>query len=93
MAKSKHAVNGRDSSGKRLGVKVSAGQCVPAGMILVRQRGSRIFPGRNVGVGSDETIFARISGIVKFEYIKHGRKQISLYPPIPKLPQTEKICQ
>ncbi|MBU2567500.1 MAG: 50S ribosomal protein L27 [Elusimicrobia bacterium] len=81
MAKTKHAVNGRDSSGKRLGVKVSAGQCVPAGKILIRQRGSRIFPGRNVGMGSDETIFAKISGIVKFEFVKGGKKQISLYPP------------
>ncbi len=79
MAK-KHAVNGRDSSGKRLGVKVVSDQFVPAGKILVRQRGTKIFPGKNTGLGSDYTIFSKISGIVKFEFTRGSKKQISVYP-------------
>lgn len=79
MAK-KHAVNGRDSCGKRLGVKVVANQVVPAGKILVRQRGTKILPGRNTGIGSDHTIFSKIDGFVKFEFIRGGKKQVSVYP-------------
>ena len=79
MAK-KHSVNGRDSSGKRLGVKVVSSQIVPAGKILVRQRGTKILPGRNTGMGSDYTIFSKISGIVKFEFTRGAKKQVSVYP-------------
>ncbi|MDI6641690.1 MAG: 50S ribosomal protein L27 [Elusimicrobiota bacterium] len=79
MAKGKHSVNGRDSAGKRLGVKVTKGQEVTAGQILVRQRGTKIFPGRNTGIGRDWTIFAKISGIVNFEFTRAGKKQVSVY--------------
>ncbi len=62
--------NGRDSAGQRLGMKVGAGQMVPAGSILIRQRGTRFKPGRNVGIGSDDTLFAKVSGVVTIEH--HG---------------------
>ncbi len=71
--------NGRDSESKRLGVKRSDGQEVLAGNILVRQRGTKIHPGNNVGRGSDDTLFALISGKVKFERIANGKKQVSVY--------------
>ena len=71
--------NGRDSQSKRLGVKRYAGQSVNAGTILVRQRGTRIHPGNNVGVGRDYTIFALISGIVKFEPARNNRRKVSVY--------------
>ena len=71
--------NGRDSESKRLGVKKSDGQAVIAGNILVRQRGTHIHPGNNVGRGSDDTLFALIDGKVKFEHIAGGRKQVSVY--------------
>jgi len=70
--------NGRDSPGQRLGVKRFDGQFVTAGSILVRQRGTRIFPGVNVGRGRDDTLFALRSGVVKFE--KHGRRVSVLEP-------------
>ena len=72
--------NGRDSPGQRLGVKRYAGERVTSGTILVRQRGTRIFPGRNVSIGSDDTLFARIDGLVKFEWKTKGRKRVSVYP-------------
>ena len=72
--------NGRDSESKRLGVKRYGGQVVKAGNILVRQRGTKFHPGFNVGKGSDDTLFARISGIVKFERKGKTRQQISVYP-------------
>ena len=59
--------NGRDSQGQRLGMKVGSGQTVPAGSILIRQRGTRFKPGRNVGIGSDDTLFAQVSGVVTIE--------------------------
>ena len=59
--------NGRDSQGQRLGMKVGSGQSVPAGSILIRQRGTRFKPGRNVGIGSDDTLFAKVSGVVMIE--------------------------
>ncbi len=59
--------NGRDSQGQRLGMKVGSGQTVPAGSILIRQRGTRFKPGRNVGIGSDDTLFAKVSGVVTIE--------------------------
>ena len=72
--------NGRDSESKRLGVKRSDGQPVVAGNILVRQRGTKIHPGVNVGKGSDDTLFALISGKVKFEHKGRSKKQVSVYP-------------
>jgi len=71
--------NNRDSQSKRLGVKRYAGQSVNAGTILVRQRGTRIHPGNNVGVGRDFTLFALIDGIVKFEPTSNNRRKVSVY--------------
>lgn len=71
--------NGRDSEAKRLGVKRADGQTVTAGSILVRQRGTAIHPGTNVGIGSDDTLFSKIDGVVKFEHIAGGRKAVSVY--------------
>ncbi|MBQ6120028.1 MAG: 50S ribosomal protein L27, partial [Clostridia bacterium] len=70
---------GRDSESKRLGVKRSDGQTVNAGTIIVRQRGTRIHPGNNVGKGSDDTLFALIDGKVKFERLGKDRKKVSVY--------------
>ena len=70
---------GRDSQSKRLGVKRYAGQMVNAGTILVRQRGTRIHPGNNVGVGRDYTLFALIDGTVKFEPTSNNRRKVSVY--------------
>ena len=72
--------NGRDSNAKRLGVKRVNGQEILAGGIIVRQRGTKIHPGNNVGIGSDDTLFSKINGIVKFEVIGKGKKQASVYP-------------
>ena len=71
--------NGRDSESKRLGVKRADGQYVVAGNILVRQRGTHIHPGNNVGIGTDDTLYALIDGKVKFEHIAGGRKRVSVY--------------
>jgi large subunit ribosomal protein L27 len=71
--------NGRDSESKRLGVKRFDGQLVNAGNILVRQRGTKIHPGENVGIGKDDTLFALITGYVKFERKDKERKQVSIY--------------
>ena len=72
--------NGRDSESKRLGVKKGDGQHVVAGNILVRQRGTKIHPGVNVGIGSDDTLYTKVDGIVKFERKDKSRKQVSVYP-------------
>ena len=72
--------NGRDSEAKRLGAKASDGQFVTAGSILYRQRGTKFFPGTNVGLGGDDTLFAKVSGTVKFERKGSEKKQISVYP-------------
>ncbi|WP_008319114.1 50S ribosomal protein L27 [Leptolyngbya sp. PCC 6406] len=72
--------NGRDSNAKRLGVKRYGGQAVRAGNILIRQRGTKVHPGVNVGRGSDDTLFALIDGIVTFERKGKSRKKISVYP-------------
>lgn len=73
--------NGRDSNSQRLGVKRSDGQAVLSGTIILRQRGTRIHPGRNVGVGRDHTLFALLDGAVKFEpFAKGRRKKVSVYP-------------
>lgn len=71
--------NGRDSESKRLGVKRADGQYVEAGNILVRQRGTHIHPGNNVGIGSDDTLFAKVSGTVKFERVGRDKKKVSVY--------------
>jgi len=71
--------NGRDSAAKRLGVKRFDGQFVKAGNILVRQRGTRIHPGVNVGIGKDDTLFALIDGEVKFERLDRDRRKVSVY--------------
>ncbi|WP_156943604.1 50S ribosomal protein L27 [Alkaliphilus transvaalensis] len=71
--------NGRDSIAKRLGVKRADGQFVSSGNILVRQRGTKIHPGTNVGIGKDDTLFAMIDGVVKFERKDKTRKQVSVY--------------
>ena len=71
--------NGRDSESKRLGVKRADGQCVTAGNILVRQRGTKIHPGLNVKKGSDDTLFAIVDGKVKFERKGKDKKQVSVY--------------
>ncbi|MBE6564925.1 MAG: 50S ribosomal protein L27 [Ruminococcaceae bacterium] len=71
--------NGRDSESKRLGVKRADGQTVTAGSILVRQRGTHIRPGNNVGIGTDDTLFAKIDGTVKFEYVTRDKKRVSVY--------------
>ncbi len=71
--------NGRDSESKRLGVKRADGQIVKAGNILVRQRGTKINPGTNVGHGSDDTLFALVDGVVKFEIGVGGKKRVSVY--------------
>jgi large subunit ribosomal protein L27 len=73
--------NGRDSHSKRLGVKRFDGHVVTAGSILVRQRGTRFHPGRNVGLGGDDTLFSKIDGVVKFERRGREKKQVSVYPP------------
>lgn len=72
--------NGRDSESKRLGVKRADGQFVLAGNILVRQRGTNVHPGTNVGIGSDDTLYALVDGKVKFERKGRDKKQVSVYP-------------
>ncbi|PTL38663.1 MAG: 50S ribosomal protein L27 [Alkalicoccus sp.] len=72
--------NGRDSISKRLGAKRSDGQAVTGGSILVRQRGTRVYPGVNVGIGGDDTLFAKVDGVVKFERVGRDRKRVSVYP-------------
>ena len=71
--------NGRDSEAKRLGVKKSAGQSVKAGNIIIRQRGTAVHPGKNVGIGTDDTLFALVDGVVKFEHIAGGKKAVSVH--------------
>jgi large subunit ribosomal protein L27 len=72
--------NGRDSEAKRLGAKRADGQFVLAGNILYRQRGTRIYPGTNVGIGSDDTLYATVDGVVKFERKGRSDKKVSVYP-------------
>ncbi|HNT97483.1 MAG TPA: 50S ribosomal protein L27 [Elusimicrobiales bacterium] len=74
------STNGRDSHGQRLGVKRYGDQFVKAGEVIVRQRGTKFHPGLNVGKGSDDTLFAKAAGVIKFEWHSKGRKQISVYP-------------
>jgi large subunit ribosomal protein L27 len=72
--------NGRDSSGQRLGIKIFGGQTVKAGNIIVRQHGTKIHPGNNVGIGRDNTLFALSDGVVKYEF-KSDKKRANVYPP------------
>lgn len=72
--------NGRDSIAKRLGVKRQDGQVVTAGSILVRQRGTKVYPGTNVGMGGDDTLFAKVEGRVAFERMGRDKKKVSVYP-------------
>lgn len=72
--------NGRDSESKRLGAKAGDGQTVTGGSIIFRQRGTKIYPGQNVGRGGDDTLFAKIDGVVKFERKGRNKKQVSVYP-------------
>ena len=82
--------NGRDSQSKRLGVKKFGSEFVKAGNILMRQKGTKFHPGFNVGIGSDNTLYAKISGIVSFEQKSKTRRQISVYPVAPaELPHAE----
>ena len=74
--------NGRDSESKRLGMKRADGQLVQAGNILFRQRGTKMHPGTNVGIGSDDTLYAKITGIMKVERLGRDKKKISVYPNI-----------
>ena len=71
--------NGRDSESKRLGIKAYDGETVSAGSILVRQRGSKIHPGNNVGMGKDYTLFAKVDGVVKYEHETKDKKRVSVY--------------
>ena len=72
--------NGRDSESKRLGAKLSDGQFATAGSIIYRQRGTKVHPGKNVGIGKDDTLFCLIDGIVKYEVVGKNKKQASVYP-------------
>jgi large subunit ribosomal protein L27 len=74
--------NGRDSQSKRLGAKRADGQFVTGGSILYRQRGTKIYPGENVGRGGDDTLFAKIDGVVKFERYGRDHKKVSVYPKV-----------
>lgn len=71
--------NGRDSEGRRLGAKAADGETINAGSIIYRQRGTRIYPGKNVGMGVDHTLFAKVTGVVKFERKGKDKKQVSVY--------------
>ena len=74
--------NGRDSAGQRLGAKAADGEYITAGSIIYRQRGTKIHPGNNVGRGGDDTLFAKVSGYVKFERVGKNKKQASVYPAL-----------
>ncbi len=74
--------NGRDSNAQRLGVKRYGGQTVKAGNILVRQRGSEFFPGNNVGMGTDYTLFAKSDGVVQFRWVRKDRRVVDVVPPV-----------
>ena len=71
--------NGRDSAGRRLGAKVADGEFATAGSIIYRQRGTKIFPGVNVGMGNDHTLYAKVDGVIKYERLGREKKQVSVY--------------
>ncbi|MDP7141923.1 MAG: 50S ribosomal protein L27 [Alphaproteobacteria bacterium] len=72
--------NGRDTAGRRLGVKIYGGQYASAGNIIIRQRGTKLNPGQNVGLGKDHTIYALVDGVVKFSYGRQGRQYVNIVP-------------
>ena len=74
--------NGRDSHSKRLGAKVADGQFATAGSIIYRQRGTKIHPGTNVGIGGDDTLYAKVDGVLRFERVGRDKKQASVYPVV-----------
>ena len=76
--------NGRESESKRLGIKRADGQLVQAGNILFRQRGTKMHPGTNVGIGSDDTLYAKVTGIMKMERLGRDKKKVSVYPEVAK---------
>ncbi|MBR4591952.1 MAG: 50S ribosomal protein L27 [Elusimicrobiaceae bacterium] len=82
--------NGRDSHGQRLGIKRYGSQFVNAGEIIVRQRGTKFLPGTNVTRSSDDSLFARVSGIVTFEWVRRGKQQISVYPKVAETKDAKK---
>lgn len=82
--------NGRDSHGQRLGIKRYGSQFVNAGEIIVRQRGTKFLPGTNVTRSSDDSLFARVSGIVTFEWVRRGKQQISVYPKVAETNEAKK---
>ena len=82
--------NGRDSHGQRLGIKRYGSQFVNAGEIIVRQRGTKFLPGTNVSRASDDSLFARVSGIVTFEWVRRGKQQISVYPKVAEKTEAKK---
>ncbi|MEG4215139.1 50S ribosomal protein L27 [Microcoleus sp. Pol14C6] len=84
--------NGRDSNSQRLGVKKYGGQVVKAGNILIRQRGTKVHPGNNVGIGRDDTLFAMIDGVVTFERKGKTRKKVSIYPVV-AAPAAESVAE
>ncbi len=81
--------NGRDSESKRLGIKRADGQLVSAGNILYRQRGTKMHPGTNVGIGSDDTLYAKVTGIMKVERLGRDKKKISVYPQVENRKETK----
>ena len=84
--------NGRDSESKRLGIKRADGQLVQAGNILFRQRGTKMHPGTNVGIGSDDTLYAKVTGIMKVERLGRDKKKISVYPNLEeKVSKTKEV--
>ncbi len=82
--------NGRDSHGQRLGIKRYGSQFVNAGEIIVRQRGTKFLPGTNVTRSSDDSLFARVSGVVNFEWVRRGKQQISVYPKVAETKEAKK---
>lgn len=82
--------NGRDSHGQRLGIKRYGSQFVNAGEIIVRQRGTKFLPGTNVTRSSDDSLFARVAGIVTFEWVTRGKKQVSVYPKVAETAEAKK---
>lgn len=84
--------NGRDSHGQRLGIKRYGSQFVNAGEIIVRQRGTKFLPGNNVSRSSDDSLFARVAGIVTFEWVTRGKKQVSVYPKEGEVKETKKAA-
>ena len=85
--------NGRDSHGQRLGIKRYGSQFVNAGEIIVRQRGTKFLPGTNVTRSSDDSLFARVAGIVTFEWVRRGKQQISVYPKVAETKEAKEPAQ